>query len=118
MTEVIRAYAAYYCFTRRGEIGEIIEKSIDVKFMAPGPEHAVRAAVRFWEGRQRNMPEHLGNLYCIKVASYLIGPIAEDGSLTNPGNFDFFEYKRDTAGLPLADYVEYRCAQLEERMKK
>lgn len=113
MTEVIRAYAAYYWFTRRDEIGEIIEKSIDVKFTSPSPAEAVRAAVRFWVGRHRAMPEHFGNLYRIKVANYLIGPIAEDGSLTNPGNFDFFEYKRDTAGLPLEEYVEYRCREIE-----
>ncbi len=117
MTEVFLTYKAYFWFTRRDEIGEIIEKSIDVGFTSDGPAEAVRAAVRFWEGRQRNMPAHFVNLYCIKVANYLIGPIAEDGSLTNPGNFDFFEYKRDTAGLPLADYVEYRCSQIERTDK-
>lgn len=109
MTEVIRAYAAYYDFTNVDREG----RNIDIKFVAPSPADAVRAAVRFWEDRHRAMPEHFGKLYSIKVANYLIGPIAEDGSLTNPGNFDFFEYKRDTAGLPLAEYVEYRCSQIE-----
>lgn len=113
MTEIINTYAAYYDFVNADHEG----RSIDIKFVAPGPDHAVRAAIRFWEGRQRNMPEHFCSLYSIKVANYLIGPIAEDGSLTNPGNFDFFEYKADTAGLPLAEYVEYRCSQIERMMK-
>lgn len=114
MTEVFPAYRAEFEFRR----SDRHIHTVYATYSAATCADAVRDAVRFWNGRHNTIPDHFTKILCIKVARYLIGPIAEDGSLTNPGNFDFFEYKCDTAGLPLAEYVEYRCSELERRLRK
>lgn len=114
MSERISLYRAYFWY----QSADPGERTIDIFFTAPDPMEAVRSAYRFWVGRNKNMPGHFRKVFCLKVVNYEVGPIAEDGMLTNPGNFDFFEYKYDTAGLPLAEYVEYRCSEFDRRLRK
>lgn len=114
MSNTLAGYKAYFDYRRNDNHIQ----HMDITYTALNPSDAVRDALRFYRLREESLPDHFGEILCLKVAFYVIGPIAEDGSLTNPGNWHFFEYKYDTAGLPLAEYVEYRCSEFDRRLRK
>jgi hypothetical protein len=82
-------------------------RSSDILYTSDNPDAAIREAVAWWRGRERNLSSHFAKILCIKVTPYEVGPLI-NGMLHNPCAFGIFEYKCDTAGLPLDEYVEYR----------
>lgn len=94
---------------RDGE-GQVVGTTIN--FRDRGPDLAIRSSVRWWNARHEAAPEWFAELLCIKLGFLNIGPIDETGRLSPPYGGTFFEYKCDTAGAPLDDYVENRILRM------
>lgn len=107
----VHCYSAVFEFLRDDKQ----VRTTDIDFTATNRSEAIRAAARFWDGRNKALPEHYHRLLCYKVYGKTIAEIGAAGEYRSMNGFNFFEYKVDTAGLPLADYIEYRCRELEQR---
>lgn len=85
---------------------------MDIEFIAPTPSEAILAALRFWQNRRRQLPEWFDTLLCMKIYVHYVGPIADDGMLQTRKSMHFFEYKYDTAGMPLVEYFHMKTEWL------
>lgn len=74
------------------------ERQMQFFLTAPNPVEAVRATYRRWEDRHKAVPEYFGELWCIKLHHYTIGPVAEDGTTDSPRGMCIFEWKYDWPG--------------------
>jgi len=105
MNGLVSIYEAIYEY--RNHDGGV--HSTDIIYTADDAKEAVRAAGRFWDGRQRNVPDHFGKVICVKVHPRTLGPIGDDGQLHNGRGLFGYEWKIDTAGMMLADHINAWC---------
>lgn len=102
------AYSASYEFlTDENEC-----RSTTITYLASDEAEAMKASVRFWKGRNENLPDWFNKILCVKVYPQAIGEIEADGTLQTRLGFRFMEWKYDTAGMELEDFVEYMAQKL------
>lgn len=89
-------------------------RASDITYIAENEIEAARSFERFWDNRQREVPEWFGELLAVKIYQVTIRPIAEDGSYQNRNSLFNFEWKCDM-GWTYDDRVNYLIAQKERR---
>lgn len=100
---MLLAYSASYeFFTDDKEC-----RSTMITYLAPNEAEAMKAAVRFWKGRNENLPDWFNKILCVKIYLQAIGEIEADGTLQTRLGFRLMEWKYDTAGMELEEFVEY-----------
>lgn len=67
----------------------------DIDFQAEDDREAARAFLRWFEARQRHVPEHYQTLLAVKLKRLFPGTIDAEGNLGTAGNWPFFEWKID-----------------------
>jgi hypothetical protein len=92
--------------------------STSVNYTAEDRYDAISSSIKFWVGRQQALSERSNKLLCVKVASVNIGPFGSTGSLFNPGNWPFFEWKVDTAGVPLEIHALMKIDEMSNWEKR
>lgn len=94
---------------------EYVTEDFEVKHMlidytADSPGEAVKSAHRFWLNRSSDelMSPIFHRLLCLKVGTRQVGEIDDTGNYNTRFVGYFFEYKVDTAGMELDQYIEHR----------
>ena len=87
--------------------------TIDIVYLADTPVEAMNASVRFWEGRNKAMPEYFHEALCVTVYPYVIAPISTDGRIQGGIGMRLFEWKCDNfGGHTLQEFVQYMTQKL------
>jgi hypothetical protein len=81
-------------------------------YTAETPSEAIKSSLEFWKERHKHLPTIFRELLCCKIHPISIGPIT-NGRLHSGVGFPFFEYKIDTAGLPIEEYFKMQQTKLE-----
>lgn len=100
-TTVMCYSASFEFFTEENRVQNCI-----IDFSADDMPEAIRSAVRWWDGRLKHVNEYFNRALCVKVYPKVIGPIGPGGELNTRNGIFWFEWKYDTAGMSLNDYVE------------
>lgn len=85
---IFQAHLYYF----RKNIGE---DHFDIVFESEDETTSVSDVHRWAQDRKRCLPDVFGDLVCVKIASYPIGKILDDGFLRTGMCFPFYEWKVD-----------------------
>ncbi len=72
------------------------ERSLTIEYLSKDQVSAIKDAVRFARGRERNFKSW--EFCAIKVHTFHIGPIGKDGNIEHSNGGTFFEWKYDWPG--------------------
>jgi len=88
-------------------------QTLNTVYLAATPAAAMDASVRFWEGRNKAMPEWFHEALCVTVYPYEIGEISANGALLGGIGFRLFEWKCDNfGGHTLREFASYMAQRV------
>lgn len=89
-------------------------KSMVIDFQAKSVSDAAEGVMRFFKGREMQIPEFFGRCVCVKIYPRTLGEIDDKGNLLTRMTMHLFEWKIDM-GWTYEQRVD-RAKELEDRI--